>query len=380
MIRAFCLALAITFTSASFAFAQAQWRLADADQIASDTYLILTVPLNEAPALAAVAESIEAAYNVVLAAEWPLNSIGVHCLVMNASASDDIDGLIADLESDDRVRTVQRMQEFDVLSDGYQDPYFPLQHALTDLNIVAAHARSRGAGVVIGVVDSAIDTAHPDLQGRLIDAKDFVSRGGKSDAEAHGTAVAGVIAANADGAIGMIGVAPESSILGLRACWQPDGAPGRCSSFSLARAVNFAILNDVAVLNMSVGGPRDPLLEELLQAAVDAGLVVVAATGETAAVAFPASMPDVIAAGRRELGGIPAPATDVISAAPDAQYSYVSGSSVATAHVSGVVALLLAQQANLKLDVVVNALKSATDMSAEKPMLDAQKALAAVSE
>ncbi len=380
MMRASLLAIGLVLATVTSLWAQqVQWRLVNADQITESTYLILTIPLDDPTVMSAISDDIETAYGVTVSAEWPLAAIAVHCLVIDASGRGDIENLIADMQDDSRIRTVQRMQSFDILSESYRDPYFPVQHALADMNIVKAHGRSNGAGVVIGVVDSAIDTAHPDLEGRLIDARDFVSLTKTGTAEDHGTAMAGVIAANADGAVGMIGVAPQSSLLGLRACWQPDGAPGRCNSFSLARAVNFAIVNDVKVLNMSIGGPPDPLLEELLQAAIQAGMVVVAATGESETKAFPASMPGVIAAGRYELGAIPAPATDVISTAPDAQYRYVSGSSVAAAHISGVVALLLAKRADLDPGAVTDALKAAMRDSKEQPMLDAYEALNVIS-
>lgn len=375
MIRSLILAIALVLTTAPPSWAQTPWRLADADQISSRTYLILTIPLADVAALTAAAEDIANRYGVVVTAEWPLNSIAVHCLVIDASGSRNIDGLIADMQADAQIRTVQRMQEFDILSESYQDPFFPVQHALTELNIVAAHDRSTGAGVTIGIVDSAIDTSHPDLEGRIVAAKDFVSQIDTKPAEAHGTAMAGVIAANADGSIGMIGIAPKSSVLGLRACWQTGEAPGRCSSFSLARAVNFAILNEVDVLNMSLGGPQDPLLDELIRTAIAKGMVVVAATGEQQTKAFPASIPGVVAAGRRDLGGISVPATDIISTAPDARYRYVSGSSVAAAHVSGVVALLLSNRADLDPDTIKQALKLAMRPTRTQPMLDANEAL-----
>ncbi len=375
MIRALMLVGAFLFGAAPVSWAQSPWRLVDADQIASNTYLILTIPVDDVAALAVAVEEIEARYNVTVSAEWPLNSIAVHCLVIDASTNSDIDSLIADMESDASIRTVQRMQEFEILSETYQDPFFPIQHALADMNAVEAHAQSMGSGVKIGIIDSAVDAAHPDLVDRLLTAKNFVSRSDTQAAEAHGTAVAGVIAANADGVIGMVGVAPKALIIGLRACWQRDGAAGRCSSFSLARAVNFAILNDVDVLNMSLGGPPDPLLEELLQKAVSDGMVVVAALGETDVAAFPASMPGVVSAGRRNLGGIPAPATDIISTAPDGQYRYVSGSSVAAAHVSGVVALLLSKQSNLDRSFINQTLTRAIRNTRDGPLLDANEAL-----
>lgn len=358
---------------------QAQnWRLVDADQIASNSNLVLTVPLDDASALSAVAADIERRFGVTVAAEWPLRSISVHCLVVDTSGHSDVEDLIKRMRADAQIRTVQRMQDFELLSDLYLDSLFPAQSSLAQLNALAAHRRSTGSGVRVGVVDSGIDSSHPDLEGQLVEVRDFVSVTRSGAIEAHGTAIAGIIAADAANALGMVGVAPEAELVGLRACWEPQGKSGRCSSFSLARALNFAILNRLGVINLSLSGPSDPLLEELVLAAIKDGLVIVAAWGESSAAAFPASIPGVIAAGGSPDAGIPAPAVDVISTAPRGRHRYVSGSSVAAAHVSGVAALLLALRADLKTDDIARALSAAVTLKGERPMLDACEALRSI--
>ena len=355
------------------------WRLADADSLDRRDHLILTVAQGDPVALAAVAAQIERRYGVRLAAEWPLNSISVHCLVIDASGVPDLEDLIDRMRADAQIRTVQRMQSFQVLALTYADPLFPAQTALAQLNAARAHQGSTGAGVRVGVVDSAIDASHSDLSARLAEARDFVRAVPGVAAEAHGTAVASLIGAEAGNARGMVGVAPQVELVGLRACWQrPDGG-GACSSFSLARALNFAILNRIRVLNLSLGGPPDPLLAELIETALAEGAVVVAAWGEQAEPAFPASMPGVIAAGGTDgRRGLPAPEIDVISAAPGEAYDYVSGSSVATAHVAGVAALLLAVRPELTSAQISRALEAAVVTRDGAPMLDACEALRAV--
>lgn len=356
------------------------WRLMDADQIVSGSFLILTVPLDDAAALATIAAAIEARFDVELAAEWPLKSISVHCLVVDASRHADIEALIARMQDDTATRTVQRLQDFTLLGHSYPDPLFPMQSSLDQLNAPSAHVRSTGSGVRVGVVDTAIDSAHPDLASRLLETRDFVSTSSSNAAEAHGTAIAGIIAADAANAFGMVGVAPEAELVGLRACWQAPGEPGRCNSFSLARALNFAILNHLDVVNLSLGGRPDPLLEELILAAIEDGMVIVAASGESDTVTFPASIPGVIAAGSSAEGRIPAPAVDVITTAPGDRFHYVSGSSVAAAHVSGVVALLLSLRADLTPHEVGRALSSAVTLRGSAPMLDACEALRSVAD
>mgnify|MGYP003630928934 FL=1 len=354
------------------------WLLVPADSIATQTHLILTVPLDDPGALNAVAAGIEARFGVTLTAEWPLQSLAVHCLVVDTAGTPDLDALIARMQADAQIRTVQRMNDFQVFETLHSDPLLPMQSALRQINAAAAHRLSTGTGVRVGIVDTAIDRDHPDLEGRLADLRDFVGNAQGSAAEPHATAIAGIIAADADNGIGMMGVAPQAELIGLRACWQAQGEGGRCNSFSLARALNFAILNDVQVLNMSLGGPPDPLLQELIEAAEAAGIVVVAAWGENPEPTFPASMPGVIAAGQGTEHQVPAPAVDVLSTAPDNDYRYVSGSSVAAAHVSGVVALLIARHHDITARDIALALNDAVVMQHDGPMVDACEALLAI--
>lgn len=371
-------ALAIGFVQPTKAQAQ-DWLLVDADQILSDQFLILTVPLDGPENLAAVAEAIEAKFGVPLTAEWPLRAIAVHCLIFDASEHPNIEALIANMRADTRIRTVQSMQKFGVSELPFHaDPLFSLQWSLDHMNASQAHQVSMGLGVKVGVVDSAIDRTHPDLIDQLFDTRDFVNTPPSDVAEAHGTAVAGIIAADAKNGVGMVGIAPEAALIGLRACWEAQGQSGQCSSFSLARALNFAILNDVDVLNLSVGGPFDPLIEELLTAAMEAGLIVVAASGETAETVFPASIDGVIAAGGEGADRVPAPMVDVISTAPGNRHRYVSGSSISTAHVSGVIALMLSRRADLTSAEVSQALVGGVALRNDVPLLDACKALNAI--
>ncbi|WP_299611606.1 S8 family serine peptidase [uncultured Tateyamaria sp.] len=350
------------------------WRLADANTLAPATFLILTIPQDEPQALAALADTLEADFGVLLAAEWPLNALAVHCFVFDARNVPDVDGLIDAMETDARIRTVQRVRSFSLTEVLHTDPLLPLQWSLRSLHVLPIHALSLGEGVRVGIVDSAIDGGHPDLANRMADLRDFVAVEPTPLAEAHGTAVAGVIGAAATNE-GIVGVAPSAEMVGLRACWQQDGAPGVCNSFSLARAINFAILNEVDVLNLSVGGPEDPLLTELIEAALDAGIVVVAASGEGEELVYPAALDGVIAAGQVAGRSVPAPMIDVLTTAPGAAHRYVSGSSIATAHVSGVVALMLAKDPTLTPAAISERLQEAIREVEAQPMLNACTAI-----
>ncbi|MEL6409154.1 MAG: S8 family serine peptidase [Pseudomonadota bacterium] len=376
MIRTLAALLFLTLSACAKA---PEWNLVDANNLRGDTYLILTVPDDDPAALALIAKDISRDYDVPLAAEWPLKAIGVHCFVFDASKVPDIQALIDAMEKDSRIRTAQRIQDFTTTEAFYTDPLYPLQNALNEINVAKAHQISLGEGIRIGVVDSAIDVTHKDLKDRMDSAHDFVAAGPSRPAEEHGTAVAGVIAASAGNAVGIVGVAPEARLLGLRACWQAAGQIGRCNSFSLARAINFAILNDVDVLNLSIGGTEDPLLRELIEAALAKEMIVIAASGEGRnRNAFPASMSGVIAAGLGRSDRIPAPMRDVITTAPGERHRFASGSSIATAHVTGIVALLLAENSSLSRTDVGQALSDAVDIKNETRVLDACSALTAI--
>lgn len=380
LIRIFLVLIAtsfLTFALTDQATAQ-DWQLVDADTITDESFLILTVPLDAPEVMAAVAAEIVARYDIPLTAEWPLRAIGVHCLIFSARGRD-VDALIASMEADATIGTVQRMQGFTLSQTPYADPLFPLQWSLDRMNAAAAHGSSTGAGIKIGVVDSTIDRHHPDLSERIIDARDFVNASPGYRAEEHGTAIAGIIAAEASNSVGTVGVAPQAELLGLRACWQATGESGACNSFSLARALNFAVLNEVDVLNLSIGGPPDPLLQKLIETALAQGIIVVAASGETDALVFPASVDGVIAAGDATGTRIPAPMVDVITTAPGERHRYVSGSSVATAHVSGVVALMLAQDPALTGSQIADVLAGSIATVDDVPLLDACAALSKVS-
>ena len=200
-----------------------------------------------------------------------------------------------------------------------------------------------------------------------------------------------VIASRADNGIGIVGVAPDASILALRACWTiRDGEAGaRCSSFTLAKALEFSIANEADVLNLSLAGPSDPLLLRLVEVALSRGILVVAAVDtERQGAGFPADVSRVIsvdvassdwharATGRGQLFRVAAPGTNVLTTTPDGNFGFLSGSSIAAAHVSGVSALLLERAPDLSPDEVASLLFGSIHQTDGKYSVDACLALA----
>ena len=292
-----------------------------------------------------VLDALAKQYGIVRATGWPMRSLSVHCEVFTVPAGADVAAIAERLAHDPRVDSAEPLRRFQTLTAGPKS-YRSLQHSLDDLDIDRAHAVSRGRGVRVAVIDSGVDATHPDLNGAVQTRRDFAS---STAAAPHGTEVAGVIAARGDNGAGIIGVAPDAELLDLHACWGDGGAnsPASCDSYSLAQALDFAVSSAADVINLSLAGPQDALLARLLAAAEARSISVVVAAPplNDRAHEFPASVPSVIVValsdGSARIGSttIRAPGTDVLTTFPGGRYDYASGSSLAAAHVSGVVAL-----------------------------------------
>ena len=304
-------------------------------------------------------------YGLRMVYAWTMESLGEQCVVFEVLRKQPAEEVVRRLSSDPRVGLAQTVETFHTEA---EDPYARLQHSSQTLRLNQAHQWATGRGVRVAVVDTGVDFDHPDLRGRVTKARNFVDRSeGSFTSDIHGTAVAGLIAATAGNDVGIVGVAPGAEIYALKACWQqPPGArQAVCNSYTLAKAVDYAITHGAQVLNFSLAGPPDPLLGKLIGNALSRGIVVVAADGGASSRDFPASLQGVIgivgsdgfkggpvspasAAVRPTRSALAAPSVDILTTTPHGSYDFFSGSSLAAAQVSGIAALLLEKNPKLR--------------------------------
>ena len=317
------------------------------------------------------AAAVAAEYSLKEIEHWPIQSLSVYCFVYRAAEGADRQNIIATLNADARVESAQPLQSFEASTkriDSYNDVYANLQYGLDVLQIAAAHRTTRGAGIRIAVIDSNVDKNHEDLQGRIERIREFSNKGLPVDRD-HGTAVASVIGARSNNALGIVGIAPEATLELYVSCWSGGAEKSAiCDTFSLSKALDAVLEDPPHVLNLSLTGPNDPLLERLLQKAFDAGVVVVAAGAASSKLQrnFPSNMRQVIGVGAASAEGLAkgdmndtlfAPGDRILVALPTDRYDFRSGSSLAAAHVSGVVALLLAIAPESSPDTISNILQ-----------------------
>jgi subtilisin family serine protease len=319
---------------------------------------------------------------------WPIQSLDVYCEVLSVPVGRDVADVIAALKRDPRVDLAQRMNLFNTQAAKYDDPYVELQSAAATMEVESAHALATGRGVSIAIIDSAVDGDHPDLRGRVRLARNLVAEHPLArNGEIHGTAVAGIIASAVNNHEGIIGVAPDVSIAALRACWAVDdnGPAAQCSSLSLALALEVALGLRPNVINLSLSGPDDPLLARLLDRAIERGIVVVTAHPLTteSSQAFPSSHPRVLSAHSSLLAvnsespyALAAPANEVLTTTPGAGYAFLSGNSLAAAHTTGVVALLLERQPDIDAERIAAILTATTTYTEGTASINACRAVA----
>jgi subtilisin family serine protease len=218
---------------------------------------------------------------------------------------------------------------------------------------------TEGAGVKVCICDTGVDQSHPDLAGAILAARDFSrSPAGVEDLQGHGTHVAGVVAAR-NNDLGVVGVAPQASLLIAKVL----GDDGSGSGPDIAAGIHWGLDKGARIISMSLGSPEpDDSILDAIRAAVKAGAYVIMAAGNDGShgsidtVGWPArSQLGIAVAAVDKLGrvaefssrgpevDIAAPGQDILSTFRGHGYAVLSGTSMSTPFVAGVVALLLAR-------------------------------------
>jgi filamentous hemagglutinin family protein len=254
---------------------------------------------------------------------------------------------------------IYRLMQERVAQDLAQDPDLAgqnqegdsAQYALGKLGVIDIHRLIKGTNISIAVIDSQIDVRHPDLDGVFADQYDAVG-GAAEKPHAHGTGMAGAIAAHRK----LMGIAPAARLYAIHA-FSSGAASADSTTFNILRGLDWAASKGVRIINMSFAGPRDPSMERALKNAHDKGIVLIAAAGNAGPKSpplYPGADPSVIAvtatdsndklftgANRGRYIAVAAPGVDILVPAPEDTYQLTTGTSVSSAEVSGIVALML---------------------------------------
>lgn len=233
-----------------------------------------------------------------------------------------------------------------------------------------------GRGVKVAVLDSGVDRTHSNLAGVAMEEIDLVGSGDSS--KGHGTAVASIIAGNEGG---QLGLAPAVSLLSIRVL---NGA-GEGDSFTVAEGIVQAVDRGAKVINLSLGGTGESkVLKNAVDYAESQGVLVVAAVGNEGAgeVSYPAKFDHVIGVTSVDANGrqssfanygegvdIAAPGVGVFAAWEDEGLVAFSGTSTATAFISGALAAEISKNPGLSNTEVVDLLYNFANES-EKPGID----------
>lgn len=214
-------------------------------------------------------------------------------------------------------------------------------------------------GTRVGILDTGIDLAHADLLNKTkacataVRGTGIVINGSCSDDNLHGTHVAGTVGAIANNSVGVAGVAPNAEF----AIFKGLDAAGRGFYADIVAGIHWLHTTGGArIVSMSLGGPKDSALDRELAEASAAGTLLIAAAGNDgdSTANYPAFHPNVMSVGATDAAGkragfsncnsdveIAAPGVDVWSTLPGNAYGALSGTSMATPHVSGVAAMVM---------------------------------------
>jgi len=237
---------------------------------------------------------------------------------------------------------------------------------------VAYEAGYDGEGVVVALLDTGVDTEHPDLAANLMDGRNFVDDNDNvTDVDGHGTMVCGIVAAIANNSIGVAGVAPKVTIMPLKVISESGG-----DLRDIDLAIKYAADHGAHVIGMSLGGNFSKgllVMEAAVNYAYQRGCVLVAAAGNdnSSEPFYPAAFDNVIAVSAIDEADekasfsnygdyidFCAPGVNIVSTINGGTYASGNGTSFAAPFVTGVVAIMLSKYPALSNENIVETLRA----------------------
>ena len=279
---------------------------------------------------------------------------------------------------------------FKVASTSFKNAY-----SIYETGVKYVHKTTQGKGTTICMVDTPVDIYHPSLSTALIETLDLIGFDpANHNSMLHGTSVAGILVSQNE----HIGIAPRAKLYSVGAFkTSPNSSALHGSSSNVAKAIDACINHKVDVINLSFTGSRDTLLEKMVKKAIAKGIIVVAAAGNGGnwgSTIYPALIPGVITAtavdenqqlfsmaDKGRFIDFSAPGVNILTIAPNGKYKLASGTSLSSAHVSGIAALLLSQERNEKVikaltETAIDLGRPGRDQQFGEGLISASRALA----
>ncbi|MBT2693709.1 S8 family serine peptidase [Bacillus sp. ISL-55] len=214
--------------------------------------------------------------------------------VISLPSKSKLESVIQTYKKNSKVISIKQSVAYQKL--GSTDPKLDKMYHFSQLEIEKAQQKAGDREVKVAVIDGGIDRSHPDLKDNILSSTNIIDPMRKPVADMHGTHVAGIIAAQKGNEVGGMGVSPNAKIIGIDVF---NGTPFT-SDYSIAEGILHAIDSGAEIINMSLGSPMSStILEEAVNLAVEAGITVVAAAGNSGVneKSYPASYRGVISVG-----------------------------------------------------------------------------------
>ena len=326
-----------------------------------------------------VANAFAGDLELEVARNFTMQGLGLKVYLMRLGDGAEPDQVFEDAGNDRRPLWVQQnfIYRTSQNTSGGETVLGSQQYALQQIRAGKASRKVEGQGIRLALIDSGVDVAHESLKGADIETVNAVEEGKPVPSETHGTVLASILVGQGP----LNGIAPRIQLIAIRAFHEiePKSGGAESSSYTLAWALELAIRAQVRVVNLSLTGPQDKLVAQMVNEAMMRRIGVVAAAGNAGPegpAAYPAAQDGVIAVTATDIqdrlyaqanrGGyisVAAPGVDILGARPGGGYDFFSGTSMATGYASGLAALLISAQADLSVVKLRQTMeKSAVDL------------------